>query len=59
MNDSEETSSSWSDAYQLRILYNGKPLKSAWCQEDACPLSKYLDYIENYIPYNLSEECQH
>ncbi|RKP05903.1 histidine phosphatase superfamily [Thamnocephalis sphaerospora] len=55
--NSVPTSNDPRDKYMVRVFYNGKPLPTRWCDMNACPLSKYLNHIENRIVRNMTEVC--
>jgi acid phosphatase len=44
--------------YLVRILYNGRPLPTDWCNFNACPLKTYLDHVEKYIVRDLDTACR-
>ncbi|KAI9599256.1 histidine phosphatase superfamily [Syncephalis fuscata] len=43
--------------FYLRIIYNGRILKTPWCDMNACPIEDYFNYIASYVPNDLSAEC--
>ncbi|KAJ2725505.1 hypothetical protein GGI07_001261 [Coemansia sp. Benny D115] len=45
----------------VRVLFNGQVLQlqngSKWCDMNACPLDTFNNYLENYIPSDITSEC--
>ncbi|KAJ2391979.1 hypothetical protein GGI05_002800 [Coemansia sp. RSA 2603] len=45
----------------VRVLYNGEVLKLQdgfkWCDLSACPINTFTTYLANYIPSDITTEC--
>ncbi|KAJ1650582.1 hypothetical protein IWQ61_008654 [Dispira simplex] len=41
--------------YYVRILYNGDAVRSPLCDFEACPLEKFREIMDKYIPTDLNE----
>ncbi|KAJ2788062.1 hypothetical protein GGI15_000237, partial [Coemansia interrupta] len=45
----------------VRVLYNGEVLKLQdgfkWCDLSACPIDTFTTYLANYIPSDITKEC--
>jgi len=41
--------------YVIRVIYNGKIIKTNWCDFNACPLLSFYDRFKEYFPSN--NEC--
>ncbi|KAJ1668168.1 hypothetical protein EV178_000829 [Coemansia sp. RSA 1646] len=45
----------------IRVMLNGQVLKLQkgfqWCDMNACPIDKFVEYLNNYIPSDITTQC--
>ncbi|KAI9501773.1 hypothetical protein GGI26_005710 [Coemansia sp. RSA 1358] len=45
----------------IRVIFNGKTLElqkdNQWCDMNACPVDKFYNYLEKFVPDDITAEC--